>query len=239
MPTFGSLFAGIGGIDLGLERAGWDCRWQVENDPYCQSVLRRHWPETPLHGDIREVDWDAVEPVQLVAGGFPCQPFSYAGLRAGTEDERWLWPEVVRCVRSVRPRFVLLENVAALATDPDAFGAVLGDLHLLGFDAEWSVLPACAVGAPHARDRLFLVAYAADGHVTDHLSSDRRPATRPGQPRGSRRGTWGDGWLPEPAVDRVAYGLPLRVVRDPLHALGNAVVPQVVEWIGRMILEAA
>lgn len=237
--TVGSLFSGIGGIDLGLERAGLDVRWMVERDPYCQGVLRRHWPDIPLYDDITTTDWKDVERVDVVAGGFPCQPFSYAGLRAGVGDDRWLWPAIVACLRALRPRYVLLENVAALLSDADAFGAVLGDLHLLGFDAEWSTLPACAVGAPHTRDRVFVLAYATNRDEPDHLPSDRRCAAGPWQSRGSRRSPGRDWWLSEPPVDRVAHGLPLRVVRDGLHALGNAVVPAVAEAVGHGLLAHA
>lgn len=158
MPTFGSLFAGIGGMDVGLERAGWECRFQVERDAYCQRVLARHWPDVPRYGDIAAVDWSTLERVDLLAGGFPCQPVSNAGRRAGQADARWLWPEFARAVRDLRPRYVFVENVAALRVR--GLGDVLGDLAALGYDAEWDCIPASAVGAPHQRDRLWLVAHA-------------------------------------------------------------------------------
>src|SRR6266851_8442566 len=105
MPTFGSLFAGIGGLDLGLERVGWQCRWQVEIDPFCTDVLTHHWPEVPKYGDIRQLTGSELGAVDLVCGGFPCQPHSVAGKRRGKADERWLWPEFERILRRVRPRF--------------------------------------------------------------------------------------------------------------------------------------
>lgn len=234
----GGLFSGIGGLELGLERAGvGHTVWQVEKDPYCRAVLARHWPDVPQYEDVTCLDWSALEHADIVCGGFPCQPFSIAGLQRGVLDERWMWPAFADCIRVVRPRYVVVENVTDLIADGDAFGRVLADLHECGFDADWSVVPACAVGAPHARERVFLLAYRPDGHVADQVSSHRREATRPGEPRGSRRSTGRDGWLPEPAMDRVAHGLPLRLVRDPLHALGNAVVPQVAEYVGRRLLE--
>ena len=101
--TFGSLFAGIGGLDLGLERAGWRCRWQVELDPFCERVLAKHWPDVRRYGDIRSVGAD-LAPVELICGGFPCQPVSHAGKRRAQADARWLWPEFARVVRAVRPR---------------------------------------------------------------------------------------------------------------------------------------
>ena len=162
MPTFGSLFAGIGGIDLGLERAGWECCWQVENDPFCQQVLAKHWPHVQRYGDIRDVTGDELAPVDLICGGFPCQPVSLAGKRQGQADARWLWPEFARLLGLLRPRYVLLENTPGLlsAGRGSAFGDVLGDLARLGYDAEWQSLPAAAFGAPHLRYRVFIVAYA-------------------------------------------------------------------------------
>lgn len=229
--TFGSMFAGIGGIDLGLERAGWECRWQVESDPYCKTVLKAHWPSVTLYGDVREVDWNVVERVDLVAAGFPCQPVSYSGKRAAQADDRWLWPEVARALRILRPRYALLENVPGLLTA--GFGDVLADLAAIGFDAEWSVLSACAVGAPHPRERVFIVADAQDHHGEGQVPhrAKRVPVQRP-EPRGSRRPSGRNGWLPEPPMDRVAHGVPSRLVRAPLHALGNAVSPPVAERIG-------
>lgn len=141
-------------------------------------------------------------------------------------------------VRAVRPSYVVVENVAALVRDADAFGWMLGDLHRLGFDAEWEVLPASALGAPHKRERLFVVAYPArnDGADQDEPATAR---TYELEPRGSRWKSRRTDWLPEPAVDRVAHGVPRRLVHDPLHALGNAVVPAVAEFVGRMIMAHA
>ena len=109
--TFGSLFAGVGGFDLGFERAGMECKWQVEIDPLCRSVLERHWPAVTRYADIREVRWDDVERVEVVCGGFPCQPVSVAGKRRAQEDDRWLWPEFARCIGELRPRYAVMENV--------------------------------------------------------------------------------------------------------------------------------
>lgn len=238
-----SLFAGIGGLDLGLERAGMTVVGQVEIDEYCQRVLAKHWPEVPRHDDVRTtVDWWQSRPrprVDVVAGGFPCQPFSTAGRRRGTADARWGWPWMADVVRMARPRHVIVENVPALLDDGEAFGWLLGDLAALGFDAEWSVLPACIVGAPHARERLFVLADSArdDGEQPVHLSAAVAAGrTLAGAAGGAARG---DGWLPEPAVDRVAHGLPKRLVAPGLRALGNAVVPQVGEYVGRLVLGGA
>lgn len=243
-----SLFSGIGGLDLGLDRAGMTCAGQVELDPYCRTVLARHWPEVDRHDDVRTAPawWldrgDA--PVDLVAGGFPCQPFSLGGHMRGIADERWGWPWMLDVIRAARPRYVLVENVPGLLADGDAFGAVLADLAALGFDAEWDVLRASDFGAPQPRERLFLVAHTPgrDG-IARHLlgQGEEREAPLPagGLPglavherrRAARE--WLEG---EPGVDRLVDGLPKPVAGPALGALGNAVVPQVAEHVGRLIL---
>lgn len=220
--TLGSLFSGIGGLDLGLERAGFQVRWQCEIDPYARRVLAKHWPEVTRYGDIRELD-DRLEGVDLIAGGFPCQPVSLAGRGRGTDDERWLWAEFARIIGLLRPRFVLVENSAALSGR--GLGAILGDLHALGYDAEWSVVSACAMGAPHTRERLFVLGYA-DG-IGLPRDVGRQAAKQPAD---------GSAWAAPPPVCRVAHGVPRRVER--VRGLGNAVVPQVAFWIGRRILAA-
>lgn len=233
MLTFGSLFAGIGGIDLGLERAGMRCAWQVEIDEYCQKVLTKHWPDVPKFRDVRECGAHNLPPVDLVAGGFPCQDISFAGKRAGiTGVHSGLWFEFARIISDLRPRYVLVENVADLLYR--GIERVIGDLAAIGYDAEWSVISACAVGAPHTRERMFIVAYpdASNEH-------GRGGAVQVGRIIGTgktqttykpTRVQWGA----ESSMGRVAYGVPCRV--DRLRGLGNAVVPQVAEWIGRQIL---
>jgi DNA (cytosine-5)-methyltransferase 1 len=237
-----SLFSGIGGLELGLERAGMTTVGQVELDPFCQRVLAKHWPEVPRHDDVRTAGaWWTSRPrptVDLAAGGFPCQPFSSAGLRGGTGDERWGWPWMESTIRLVRPRYVLVENVADLLRDRHAFGLVLSGLAELGFDAEWGVLSACAVGAPHARRRVFVLAYPAGDVVPSQVPSHPRRRAKEHEPRGGHRAPRRNWWLREPQMDRVAHGVPRSVVFDPLHALGNAVVPQVAEHIGRLIVAA-
>ena len=158
--TFGSLFAGIGGFDLGLERAGMVCKWQVEIDDYANRVLAKHWPDVARHDDVRtfptaEREWG----VDVICGGFPCQDISIAGKGAGLAGERsGLWHQFARIIRTIRPRWVVIENVPALTSR--GLGTVLGDLAEIGFDAEWHCIPASAVGAPHRRDRIWIVANA-------------------------------------------------------------------------------
>ena len=228
----GSLFAGIGGLELGLERAGMEVVWQVEIDDFCNRVLEKHWPDVKRYRDVREVGKHNLEPVDLICGGFPCQPVSKAGKGMGQEDERWLWPEFSRVVGEIRPRFVLMENVPALLVR--GMGDILGDMAAIGFDAEWDCLPAGAFGARHKRDRTFLVAHpTGDGVEGGYIKA------APGWRTTSRVApltTSPVRWdITEPCVCRATDGIPNRV--DRLRSLGNAVVPQVAEWIGRRIME--
>ena len=160
---FVSLFAGIGGLDLGLERAGMECVAQVEIDPFCRAVLAKHWPDVPRFEDVRDDPrgWPASD---MLVGGFPCQEVSNAGRRAGISAARsGLYRQVVRALRVVRPPYALLENVAALLGR--GMGRVLGDLAASGYDTEWDCLSACAVGAPHHRDRVFILAHPPRGEA--------------------------------------------------------------------------
>lgn len=234
-----SLFSGIGGLDLGLERAGMTTIGQVEIDPTCREVLARHWPDVPRHDDARTAPqwWASTErpQVDVIAGGFPCQPFSRAGQQLGDADERWGWPWMERVIRLVRPRYVVVENVAALLDDRRAFGGILADLAYLGFDAEWSVLSACAVGAPHTRQRLFLVAYPHGVHGETGLGAGSRA---PKQVPAGRRATgpWADSinraMAANDSPDRVPNGIAAALVA----AGGNAVVPQVAEYVGTVLM---
>lgn len=158
----GSLFSGIGGLELGIERAtGARTRWQVEIDPFCRRVLERHWPDAQRFDDVRTVGVHNLEPVDILCGGFPCQDLSVAGRGAGLDGERsGLFFEVVRIVREIRPRYVLLENVAALLAR--GLGRVLGELAACRYDARWGVFSAAGVGAPHLRERIFILAADAE-----------------------------------------------------------------------------
>lgn len=170
--TFGSLFSGIGGIDLGLERAGIECRWQVEIEPYCIRVLEKHWPAVKRHGDITKIEGSELERVDIICGGYPCQPFSQAGQRKGSADARHLWPEFARIIRLLRPRYVLLENVPGHLSL--GFGDVLGDLAGLGFDAEWTCIRAADVGASHLRKRVFVIGELADAERARRQAAGER-----------------------------------------------------------------
>lgn len=242
--TFGSLFAGIGGFDLGLERAGMVCKWQVEIDPFCRAVLAKHWPDVRRYEDVREVQGCRhctygcarcrLEPIDVLCGGFPCQDISVAGKGAGIDAARsGLWREFDRLIGELRPRYVLVENVSALLTR--GVERVLGDLAARRYDAEWDCIPASAIGAKHERDRVWIVAYPhgagpQERQVFTSLPGEER---RYGDRQNAALGAW---WAVEPNVVRVVHGIPGRV--DRIRSLGNAVVPQIAEWIGRRILEA-
>lgn len=178
MLTVGSLFSGIGGIDLGLERAGMKVRWQVEIDEWCRAVLAKHWPDVERFADVKEVGAHNLAYVDVIAGGFPCQDLSYAGKGAGLAGERsGLWYEYARIVRELRPRYVLVENVPGLLAR--GMGVVLGDLAACGYDAEWDCIPAAAVGAPHRRDRVWIIAYPGSvEHESRRAANERTPPSR-------------------------------------------------------------
>jgi DNA (cytosine-5)-methyltransferase 1 len=255
--TVGSLFAGIGGIDLGFERQGFKTSWQVEIDPYCQKVLAKNFPEAKRYGDIRECGKHNLEHVDVLCGGFPCQDISNAGKRAGIEGQRsGLWSEYARIIGELRPNFALIENVAALLGR--GLVRVLCDLTALGYDAEWTVLSAADVGAPHLRERVWIVAYPSSSGLSKRImlggiqgeekSAEKRKTTLLGgtsifdsennsaYSAGVRRYHSFGFWRIEPRVGRVAHGVPKRV--DRLRGLGNAVVPQCVEPFARQILIA-
>lgn len=236
--TFGSLFAGIGGFDLGFERAGMVCKWQVEIDDYATKVLEKHWPHVHRERDIRECGAHNLERVDVVCGGFPCQDISHAGQGAGLSGERsGLFYEIVRIVGDLGPRFIVLENVSALLTR--GLGEVLRQLASIGYDAEWCCIPAAGVGAPHVRDRVFVVAYPNSilGESRVRIFSPHNwewEISRKGYQECVRAKRWGVETAPR--ISRVDDGIPYQV--DRLRGLGNAVVPQVAEFIGRRIVEA-
>jgi DNA (cytosine-5)-methyltransferase 1 len=300
------LFSGIGGFSLGLERAGMRTIAFCEIKPFCQQVIAKHWPTIPCYTDIRTLTAERIAAnaatgdiqIDVICGGFPCQDVSLAGARAGMDGERsGLWSEYARLIREIRPRFVIVENTPGLLSL--GMGTVLGDLAALGYDAEWHCIPACAVGADHIRDRVWIIAYPnhegvqindecrwqsrsaeMGAHASDpyrkgqlqrerHVSNGRRWAsdgssqdvTYIGSLRLSGRGETQQNrsnvrnfgsrirfavesandfpreyWDHKPLMGRRLHGIPDRL--DRVESLGNAVVPQVVEIIGRAIIES-
>lgn len=253
------VFAGLGGFSLGLERTGgFETVAFCEVDRFASKVLNRHWPNVPVFGDVRELTGEVLDAeeitVDVITGGFPCQDISIAGKQEGIGGERsGLWGELHRLIREIRPRYAIVENVSALIVGNSGqwFGRVLGDLAEIGFDAEWHCIPASYLGAPHRRDRVWIVASPAGGQkrevLADALCLDvagdrgtwKQVSTLGRQPREAEGGCetvrgWGD-WATEPDVGRVANGVPNRV--DRIRCLGNAVVPQIPEMIGWAILK--
>ncbi len=304
------LFSGIGGFSLGLGRTGgFETAAFCEYEKFPQQVLAKHWPDVPIFPDVRTLKGSDIDgPIDVICGGYPCQPFSTAGQRRGKEDDRHLWPEFSRLVDELRPTWVIGENVAGHISM--GLDDVLSDLEGQGYACRTFVIPACAVSAPHRRDRVWTVAHASQlqrngggehrqqgkrqipesgkpgskvsmAHSADARLSDREQPGRPSheaeggarmvpkpercgfdvadtdyarlQGRAQAGNTSGKrqrrdqhaercadlpraAWLPEPNVGRVANGVPRRV--DRLKALGNAVVPAVVQMLGAAILEA-
>ncbi len=255
------LFAGIGGFSLGLERAGMETVAFCEIEDYPRKVLAKHWPGVPIYSDIRELTSerlraDGIIGIDVITAGFPCQDISVAGKGAGIEGERsGLWSEIDRLAGELRPKYLILENVAALLSR--GLDKVLGDLAEIGYDAEWHCIPASHLGAPHRRDRWWCVAYTnsqrgrsgntgrenAENAGQSSLDPGRNAARMgEGQPfsdmgilaHGLSAGLARSRWLPEPGIGRVTAGIPDRTAR--LKALGNSLIPQMPELIGRAIM---
>jgi DNA (cytosine-5)-methyltransferase 1 len=237
-----SLFSGVGGIDLAAEAAGTRTVAMCEKDPFCREVLRKHWPGIPIFGDIKELRGDDIgSPIDVVHGGFPCQPFSSAGKRRAAADPRFLWPDFMRLVRELRPSWVIGENVDGIVRS--GLDGVLRDLESGGYACRAFSIPAGAVCAPHKRGRIFVVAHAdCDGlQGGEHEGSDGRIAVSrlPGQ-RPAKLFTPAGGFprrddLPAPRICRAGDGIPDRTHR--LRALGNACVPAQIYMIFRAIAE--
>jgi DNA (cytosine-5)-methyltransferase 1 len=313
------LFAGIGGFSLGLERTGgFKTVAMCEIDKKCHRVLQKHWPHVHIYTDVKELTVERLQAdgnvPDVIVGGFPCQDISNAGRGVGIGGERsGLWSEMFRLIRDVRPTWAIIENVSALRNK--GLTLVLQNLGEIGYCVEWHCIPAYAVGAPHQRDRIWIIAYRNPyseseptvakhdemGGVQKHEGNDvahpnpyscqegqprraageippeghglrggsgegearqepgrcREDVAHPHSPRlegwlrsilqecssklpsgqgGTRKGGLSDHWQTEPCVGRVADGVPRRV--DRLKQLGNSVVPQVIELLGRAIIEA-
>ena len=284
--SIGSLFSGIGGFELGLERSipGAYTAWQVEQEEYCQKVLSKRWPAAKIFDDVRTINKNNVEKVDILCGGFPCQDISLAGTGRGINAERsGLWWEFHRIINELQPRAAIMENVPAITFR--GLGAVSGSLSEIGYDCEWCVISASQFGAPHKRERWFCVAYprgeqnfgraSTDSHEERERASNEILSGREAAPSydiegitdsskerfeeypyeyeqtireassmlkyGNRRGInergnrWKGSSAPSP-VCRVDDGIPHRL--DRLRALGNAIVPQCSEWIGKKVWES-
>ena len=251
----GSLFSGIGGLDEGLERAGMTTKWQCESDPFCQEILRRRFPHVKhLYPDATKLTSKIARfQVDVLTGGFPCQPVSVAGDMWWEDDERWLWPVFLRVIQWCEPNWVVIENVEGIRTR--GLDQILRSLADSGYDAEWDRLSAQAFGAPHQRQRYFIIAYPCGSfrgnmpcvyrkpsltgkafYENCHIRSRRLYGIGRKEVEKVRSPFGGFGWWRfEPDLDRMGYGIPDLVDRH--RAIGNAVVPQVAEWLGRRIME--
>lgn len=301
MIRIGSLFSGIGGFELGLERAipNSTTLWQVEQDKFCQSILRKHWPNAKIYDDVRNINKQNVAPIDILCGGFPCQDISIAGKGAGINEGKKssLFWEMHRIIDELRPRVAVLENVPAITFRGGQ--QVVGSLAQIGYDCEWTVISAQEFGATHKRERWFCVAYPvglrcngrkntkqqdtdsihqewhtkkgeqqwsericwSNENTTVAYSSSKRCEKEDGesfQSKCERQGIWsmpistnnnrsttyttGTGYWrtahPEPLIRRVDDGVSRRLDSPRLKALGNAIVPQCSEWIGKQIWES-
>lgn len=227
------LFSGIGGFSLGLERAGMETVAFCEFDEHARKVLKKHWPDVPIYEDVRELDARKYRgAVDVVTGGFPCQDLSSAGKQAGFNGDRSsLYIEMLRIIGECRPKYALFENVAALLTGESGrwFAQFLYDLAEVGYNAEWHCIPASYIGAPHIRDRVWIIAYP--DAPENSFSPFGEILSQYKVSGGDFQREWGSAM---PGVSRMDDGIPKRL--DRLARLGNAVVPQIPEAIGRAIM---
>lgn len=231
-------------FSLGLERTGgFETVAFCEINPFCRRVLAKHWPKVPCYEDVQQLSAkslqrDGIAP-NVICGGFPCQDISRAGTQAGLAGERsGLWREYARLIGEIRPKFVVVENVAALLDN--GMGTVCGDLANLGYDAEWSTVSACALGAPHMRQRVFIVAYPNSFHGRPRLrdtASRERGAVQALYDLASARARAGTRLANPSALYGGADGVPFGMDRN--RAIGNSIYPEIPEIIGRAILRAA
>ena len=256
--THGSLFSGIGGIDLGFERAGIETVWQIEMNAYCKRILRKNFPEAELFTDVTKAGRHNLKQVDVISGGFPCQDISIAGRQAGLAGKKsGLWFEMLRIIDELRPRFAVIENVANLVRL--GLARVVSDLTRIGYDCEWQIISANDAGAPHLRRRMFIISYPSGFRFTRpqnvngadgirlwekpisivrpdccklHHSVGRQLRLRNANAQGIPKS---DHWRSEPRLARVANGIPNQM--DRIHALGNAVVPQVAQYIGELLMQ--
>ena len=239
------LFSGIGGFSLGLERAGMHTVAFCEVNSYCRKVLARHWPDVSIHADVRTLTGTDVENITLICGGFPCQDISTAGQGKGLIEgaRSGLWSEYARLIGEIRPAYALMENVPRLLSGGNGewFATLLADLALCGYDAEWFCLSAFALGAKHVRNRVFILAYR---------HGDRSPEVRANLQQAIKLMASRHRWTPNSDHPlphrRQLFTVPNGDIPGGLHgvsdeldrieALGNAVVPQVAEVIGRALI---
>lgn len=265
MFTVLDLFSGIGGFSLGLEQTnGFKTIAFCEIDEFCRSVLTKHWENVPIFGDITKItEQDILQlgNIDVICGGFPCQPVSICGKRKGEYDERWMWPEFYRIICMVKPKYVLVENVVGLLSIQSGrlFGGILRDLAQIGYDAEWQVLSASQFGACHQRERMFAIAYSEgirldktsifkgvsdkscyQGDLWGHYDSSNIKLLGRAFPEIPKRLRSSDGIserLDRSVMGKDYHAGPTHVIQKRIKALGNAIVPQCTQFIGQCILD--
>lgn len=266
----GSLFSGIGGLELGFKREGFTTKWFVEKDKYCQAVLNKNFPGIPIYEDITKVSWNELPKVDILIGGFPCQDISQAGKGVGISGERsGLWNYFKEAIRVLRPKYAVIENVPMLSNR--GLNVVLANLAEAGYDAEWFIISAKSIGAPHKRERIFIIAYPCiqrqfhlrfpinssetwkqtQSEITSKFVTYNWNERIQGFRQESLQGKQGFSWcenvrrvedfkgrqdIPEPLFYGSRDGIPYWV--DRIKSCGNAVVPQVAQFIARVIKES-
>lgn len=242
-----SLFSGIGGIDLAAHWSGMQTVAFVEKNKFCQQVLAKHWPNVPIFDDVKTLTKDDIsESIDIISGGFPCQPFSVAGKQLGGEDDRYLWPEFARLIEEFRPSWIVGENVVGIIEL--ALDYVLADLERIGYSSRTFVIPACAVGAKHERQRVFIVGFNPDRSYANRKRNVRKQSydieKRKGKENIQERHQWqhelgavndAQKFTTYAGAMRELHGIPQRM--DRLKSLGNAVVPQQIYPIMKAIME--
>ena len=236
------LFSGIGGFALAARWAGIETVAFCEIEDFPRKVLQKNFPGVPIHRDIHDLDGSEYEGIDIITGGYPCQPFSVLGKRQGTEDNRHLWPEMLRIIAQARPTWIVAENVIGHVTM--GLDRVITDLENEGYATRPLIIPAGAIGARHLRDRVWVISYSGserrqqkpEGAYGDEKANEGRRTklyNEPGRVVEILRGR--EWWATEPEIYKLANGIPSRLVRDMNRALGNAIVPQVAYEILRTI----
>jgi DNA (cytosine-5)-methyltransferase 1 len=240
------LFAGIGGIALAAKWAGIETVAFCEREPFCQKVLNKHWSDIPIFDDVRtltkvELDKHNIKEIDLISGGFPCQPYSIAGKKQGSEDERALWDEMFRIIKEIKPRWVVCENVDNF-TRMDDFEKANSNMESIGYQVESFIIPASAIGAPHKRNRVFMVGYSngesefqTDQTVSTFGSGRKTWESVAGKFRGKVSRTYWE--ANKPPICGVDDGTARELDKSRLIALGNAVVPQQIYPVFKTIME--
>ncbi len=236
--THASLFSGIGGFDLAAEWAGFENIFTVEIDEFCNKVLEKNFPAVKKYKDIYEFNGTKYTgQIDIISGGFPCQPVSQAGKRKGTADDRWLWPEMLRIISEIKPTWIIVENVYGMLNIENGlvFKQVHADLEAEGYETQTFIIPASAKNAPHRRNRVWIIAHTNEERLQGKFGTNGKERQEIRDKQFARRNrAWENDWVEvATTLCGVDDGVPGRV--DRLKALGNAIVPQVAYEIFKSI----